>query len=205
MIKVGTKFKDMDFFFYVDEDEEGRNFWATPRQIGKLLGFRKPGKAIAKIINLHPESFKHCMRIKFNVNGEAVEKTLFDFKDMLKFCKYSELPKSDVDAIVDFLWEIFDEKDIEEMKEQARNRRSQADNAPKAEQDETECPKEHKAAPDNEAVALLKELRHEFAHLLQQIGDLRADIKQLQKENNVVACGHDCEDLSPIGCLIFKV
>lgn len=203
MIKIGTKYKDMDFFFYVDEEEDGRDFWATPRQIGKLFGFRKPNKAIAKIISLHPESFKHCMKVRINDNGKAVEKTLFDFKDMLKFSKYSELPKSEVDARVDFLWEIFNEKDLDEMKEQVRNRRSQEENAPETEH-EARCPQERISTPDNEGVVpLLKGIKHELTHVLYELGELKSQVKALKAENK--ACHTQCCELCPISCLVFKL
>lgn len=186
MFQFCTKFKGVPFSFWIDEDEaHSKNFWATARQIGKLLGFRNGARTIEKIRHSNFAVFKP-MEVTF-MNGE--KKILYSFMDMLKFCKHSDLPERVVDGIVDFLWKIAE--DVYDMKTgRAINKGSDDEDDAKdlyvedKDDKDTERPQESadKAAPDCDVINFMKEIRHELAHALVQIGAIKKQVEQLQAE-----------------------
>ncbi len=194
MFQLCTKFKDVPFHFWIDEtNETSKNFWATARQIGKLLGFRN-GKAIEKIANAHHFHLYHPVNVTFS-NGRT--KTLYRFMDMIKFCKSARLPEHTANEIIDFLWKISD--DVYAMKTGTCINITSSDNddddydndngnkKDKSKDTSKECPQDSqesadKAAPDCDVVKFMKGIRHELSHVLSQIESIRERITLLQAE-----------------------
>ena len=92
--------------------DSGKEFWGTREQIGTMLGYEEPGKAIAKIHERKASRFKDFSTVvkltKVEGDREVTrEVTVYNFKGLLEICRYSNQPKAD--AVMDFLWEMADE------------------------------------------------------------------------------------------------
>ena len=95
---------------YVEDGQESSgDFWATREQIGQLLEYAYPRKAI-KIIHLRNkerlDKFSRGVQIESPSGGKQMT-TVYNFKGLLEICRYSNQPKAN--AIIDFLWDIADE------------------------------------------------------------------------------------------------
>jgi prophage antirepressor-like protein len=108
VIKSGT-FDGVQFDCYRDYDNELRG---TREQIGRMLGYEDPNRAIAKI---HKRYKKRLDNFSTVVNLTTVEGTravtrkivTYSFKGLLEICRFSNQPKAD--AVMDFLWDVADE------------------------------------------------------------------------------------------------
>lgn len=108
LVKTGD-FEGIKFDCYQDS---GKEFWGTREQIGTMLGYEEPGKAIAKIHERNAARFKDFSTVVklTKVEGEREVSraiTVYNFKGLLEICRYSNQPKAD--AVMDFLWEMADE------------------------------------------------------------------------------------------------
>ena len=98
---------------YVDAShEETGDFWATREQIGRLLGYAEPIKAISNLHERNSErlnKFSTILKLRKVEGGREVtrEVTVYSFKGLLEICRYSNQPKAN--EIMDWLWEIADE------------------------------------------------------------------------------------------------
>ena len=108
-----TRFNGIELDCYVEPEQEDRgDFWATREQIGRLLEYEEPMKAVAKIHERHAERLdKFSTIVKLTqVEGSrevSREVTVYSFKGLLEICRYSNQPKAD--AVMDWLFEVADE------------------------------------------------------------------------------------------------
>ena len=87
-------------------------FWATREQIGTLLEYAEPIKAIS---NLHERNKERLDRFSTILNLRNVEGgrevsrdiTVYSFKGLLEICRYSQQPKAN--DIMDWLFDVADE------------------------------------------------------------------------------------------------
>ncbi len=105
-------FNGVQFDCYVETENSSYDFWATRSQIGQLLEYEDPMKAVAKIHERNRERLDRFSTIVklTTVEGEREvnrEVTVYNFKGLLEICRYSGQPKAD--AIMDWLWEVADE------------------------------------------------------------------------------------------------
>ena len=204
MLQFGANFKSVMFFFWIDADEVSKNFWATAKQIGRLLGLRRPHRAIERIVSNNPCACFKPMEITFS-DGEV--KTLYSFKDMLKICKYSKLPQKVLDEVVDFLWDIAEEVPTMLESSDFKKRMGENEESKDISPEDNKCSAEKEDVPDNETIQVMKEIRHELSHLIYNIGELRKEIKALQKEKEEGE--RDCNlcpdfELCPSAFLVIK-
>ncbi len=100
-----SRFEVCRFDCYQDGKGE---FWGTREQIGAMLGYADPAKAI---FNIHARNKARLDRFSstLKLRGEAGEReaTVYNFKGLLEICRYSNQPKAD--AVMDFLWDVADE------------------------------------------------------------------------------------------------
>ena len=105
---------------YVEEaDKDTGDFWATREQIGQLLGYEYPRKAIKKI---HERNRERLDKFSFVVNLTNPSKggpkttpplknvqaaTVYSFKGLLEICRFSNQPNAN--KVIDVLWDIADE------------------------------------------------------------------------------------------------
>ncbi len=101
-----TEFDGVHFDCYCENGSD--EFWATREQIGQLLDYSEPRKAIGKIHERNKERLDKFSSVVILVTeaGER-EAVVYNFKGLLEICRYSNQPKAD--AVMDFLWEIADE------------------------------------------------------------------------------------------------
>ena len=102
---------ELDCYVKPKQKDKG-DFWATREQIGRLLEYEEPMKAIAKIHERHSErldKFSTIVKLTTVEGGREVarEVTVYNFKGLLEICRYSNQPKAD--AVMDCLWEVADE------------------------------------------------------------------------------------------------
>lgn len=93
-------------------DKEQDDFWATREQIGRLLGYADPMRAIA-----HIHERNHARLDKFSgvcklstVEGSRTvtrEVIVYNFKGLLEICRFSNQARAN--EVMDFLWNIADE------------------------------------------------------------------------------------------------
>lgn len=108
-----AEFNGVELDCYVKPKQKDKgDFWATREQIGRLLEYEEPMKAIAKIHERHSERLdKFSTIVKLTtVEGSrevAREVTVYSFKGLLEICRYSNQPKAD--AVMDWLFEVADE------------------------------------------------------------------------------------------------
>ena len=104
-----SEFEECRFDCYQDGKGE---FWGTREQIGAMLGYEEPGKAIAKIHERNAarlNKFSTIVKMTNVEGGREVTRsiTVYNFKGLLEICRYSNQPKAD--AVMDFLWDVADE------------------------------------------------------------------------------------------------
>lgn len=100
-------FNGVNFNCYRAENESDE-FFATREQIGQLLGYENPRKAIAIIHTRNKErldKFSKGVQIETPSRG-AQSMTVYSFRGLLEICRYSNQPKAD--AVMDFLYDIAD-------------------------------------------------------------------------------------------------
>lgn len=93
-------------------DNEDDGFWATRKQIGRLLGYSEPMKAIAKI---HERNTGRLNRFSTIVKLTTVEGSrtvtrdtiVYNFKGFLEICRFSNQPNAN--DVMDLAWNIMDE------------------------------------------------------------------------------------------------
>ena len=90
-------------------DTDAQDFWMTREQIGQLLGYKNPRKAI-KIIHLRNQKrldkFSRGVQIE-SPQGGIQTATVYNFKGLLEICRYSQ--QVNAHKVIDVLWEIADE------------------------------------------------------------------------------------------------
>ena len=94
------------------EQEDKGNFWATREQIGTLLGYAEPSKAIS---NLHERNNERLDKFSTTLKLRKVEGSrevmreviVYNFKGLLEICRYSQQPKAN--DIMDWLFDVADE------------------------------------------------------------------------------------------------
>ena len=102
-----AEFEGVALDCYVQPEQTDKSdFWATRTQIGQLLGYSEPMKAVAKIHERNKErldKFSTIVNLTTLEGGREVtrEVTVYDFKGLLEICRYSNQPKAD--AIMDWL------------------------------------------------------------------------------------------------------
>lgn len=92
--------------------DDNNDFWATREQIGRLLGYENPRKAIAIIHTRNKERLD-----KFSKGGQIEppsrglqSATVYNFRGLLEICRWSNQPKQPkADAVMDFLWDVADD------------------------------------------------------------------------------------------------
>ena len=104
---------------YVEPEQEASgDFWATREQIGRLLGYAFPRKAIKKIHERNKERMDLFSKVVKLPNptrgtqndsplGNVQNVTVYNFKGLLEICRYSNQPNAN--AVIDVLWDIADE------------------------------------------------------------------------------------------------
>ena len=107
----------LDCYVEPTQDDKG-DFWATREQIGRLLEYENPRKAIKDIHERHRErldKFSAIVKLSHPVRGAQNDSpltnqqntTIYNFKGLLEICRYSNQPKAN--AVMDWLWEVADE------------------------------------------------------------------------------------------------
>lgn len=100
------------------QDDLSGEFWMTREQIGQLLGYKKPRKAIKDIHQRNQErldKFSKTVELRKYFNGAQNEPpfrnapiaTVYSFKGLLEICRYSTQPNAH--KVIDVLWDIADE------------------------------------------------------------------------------------------------
>ena len=104
---------------YVEQGNDNNgDFWATREQIGRLLGYANPRKAIKDIHIRNRErlnKFSKTVEMRTLFNGAQNEPplknapmvTVYDFRGLLEICRYSNQPVAD--KVIDVLWDVADE------------------------------------------------------------------------------------------------
>ena len=98
---------------YVDPDRTDKgDFWATREQIGMLLEYADPTKAIGNLHERNKErldKFSTILNLRKVEGGREItrEVIVYSFKGLLEICRYSNQPKAD--AVMDWLWDVADE------------------------------------------------------------------------------------------------
>ena len=104
------EFNGITFNCYSESKQSDTDdFWMTREQIGQLLGYKNPRKAI-KIIHLRNQErlnrFSRGVQIESPSGGRQTA-TLYNFKGLLEICRYSQQPNAH--KVIDVLWDIADE------------------------------------------------------------------------------------------------
>lgn len=100
------------------QDDLSGEFWMTREQIGQLLGYKNPRKAIKDIHQRNQErldKFSKTVELRKYFNGAQNEPpfrnapiaTVYNFKGLLEICRYSTQPNAH--KVIDVLWDIADE------------------------------------------------------------------------------------------------
>ena len=106
-------YNGIEFDCYIEAGQQDKgDFWATREQIGRLLGYENPVKAIS---NLHERNSERLSRFSTILNLRKVEGgrevarevTVYSFKGLLEICRYSNQPKAN--AVMDWLFDVADE------------------------------------------------------------------------------------------------
>ena len=118
-ILTTRNFNGLSFDCYHEDGQDIGDFWATREQIGQLLEYKNPRKAIKDIHTRNRERLDKFSQIAVMANptkrgaqnepplGNAQEAIVYNFKGLLEICRYSQQPKAN--AVIDWLWEIADE------------------------------------------------------------------------------------------------
>jgi prophage antirepressor-like protein len=98
-------FEGAKFDFYRHDRDE---FCATREQIGAMLGYSDPTKAVANIHDRNKERLdKYSGTLNLRTPGGIQASTVYSFKGLLEICRHSNQPKAN--AVMDILWEVADE------------------------------------------------------------------------------------------------
>ena len=111
------KFNGIELQCYKDVQNDD-DFWATREQIGQLLGYKNPRKAIKDIHIRNQErldKFSITVELPKSFNGAQNEPlfrnspmaTMYNFKGLLEICRYSNQPNAN--KVIDFLWDVADD------------------------------------------------------------------------------------------------
>ena len=118
-ILTTRNFNGLSFDCYHEDGQDVGDFWATREQIGQLLGYKNPRKAIKDIHTRNRERLDKFSQIVVMATptkrgaqnepplGNAQEAIVYNFKGLLEICRYSQQPKAN--AVIDWLWQISDE------------------------------------------------------------------------------------------------
>ena len=92
--------------------EDPQEFWMTREQIGQLLEYKNPRRAISDIHRLNKERLNKFSTIREirTVEGSRTvtrEVIMYNFKGLLEICRYSTQPNAH--KVIDVLWDIADE------------------------------------------------------------------------------------------------
>ena len=111
---VATRnFDGITFNCYVDPAQEDKSdFLATREQIGQLLGYADPTKAIGNLHERNKERldyFSTILNLRKVEGGREIsrEVIVYNFKGLLEICRYSNQPNAH--KVIDVLWDIADE------------------------------------------------------------------------------------------------
>ena len=105
------EFNGITFNCYIEQDGAGE-FWATREQIGELLGYADPMRAIAHIHERNSErlnKFSTVTKLSTVEGNRSVtrEVTIYNYKGLLEICRYSQQPNAH--KVIDVLWDVADE------------------------------------------------------------------------------------------------
>ena len=111
------EFNGVELQCYKDENSDD-DFYATREQIGQLLGYKHPQKAIKDIHLRNKErldKFAKLVELRKYFDGAQNEPPfrnepvamVYNFKGLLEICRYSNQPNAN--AVIDKLWEIADD------------------------------------------------------------------------------------------------
>ena len=102
------EFNGVELNCYKSKDDS-EDFWATREQIGRLLGYENPRKAIAIIHTRNKERLdKFSKGIQIETPSRGLQSaTVYNFKGLLEICRYSNQPAAN--AVIDFLWNVADD------------------------------------------------------------------------------------------------
>lgn len=89
--------------------DDNSDFWATREQVGRLLGYENPRKAIAIIHTRNKERLdKFSKGVQIETPSRGLQSaTVYNFKGLLEICRYSNQPAAN--AVIDFLWDVADD------------------------------------------------------------------------------------------------
>ena len=101
----------LDCYVAPDQQDKG-DFWATRAQIGTLLEYEEPMKAVAKIHERNKErldKFSTVVKLTMVEGGREVtrEVMVYNFQGLLAICRFSNQPRAD--AIMEWLFDVADE------------------------------------------------------------------------------------------------
>ena len=110
-LAITRTFNGIQFDCYRDESCDD-DFFATREQIGLLLEYSEPDKAIRNIHSRNKErldKFSTGLKLRRVEGSRTVtrEMTVYSFKGLLEVCRYSNQPKAN--DVMDFLWNVADE------------------------------------------------------------------------------------------------
>ena len=88
--------------FYVD----GKDFWVTREQIGKMLNYRSPERSIKLLQERYEWHFNHLYKeVELNIRYKGISKVVvYNFDGLLEICSFSGKPRSA--EVVNFLWQV---------------------------------------------------------------------------------------------------
>ena len=89
-----------------DTPQKKWEFWATREQIGKFLGYSKPGHAITVIHTRNKERLDKLSRVSQieTPRGGTQQTTVYSFRGLLEICRFSNQPNAN--KVIDILWDI---------------------------------------------------------------------------------------------------
>ena len=105
------KFNGVELNCYKAENKDD-DFWVTREQIGQLLEYAEPMKAIAKIHERNKErldKFSTVVKLTQVEGNRTVTRDMivYNFRGFLEVCRNSEQPKAN--TVMDFAWSIMNE------------------------------------------------------------------------------------------------
>ena len=113
MLIKSTEYNGAALDCYIKPEQEDKgDFWATRAQIGQLLGYVDPMRAIAHIHERNKDrldKFSTVAKLSTVEGGREVIRNviIYSFKGLLEICRYSHKPKAN--AVMDWLWQVADE------------------------------------------------------------------------------------------------
>ena len=93
-------------------NNEQDDFLATREQIGRVLGYSNPHRALSEMHSAHADRLNKFSTVRElrTLEGTRMvtrEVIVYNFKGLLEICRYSNQPKAD--EVIDFLWDIADD------------------------------------------------------------------------------------------------